>query len=51
MFTNLNTDPSKKLRLLGELGDLSHARVSSSEFKYIEAEEVSHYAIEIHVIF
>ena len=34
MFTNLNTDPRKKPRLLGELGDLSHAKVSSGECKY-----------------
>jgi CRP/FNR family transcriptional regulator, nitrogen fixation regulation protein len=34
MLTNCNTDPNEKPRLLGELGDLSHAKVSSSEFKY-----------------
>jgi len=34
MFKNLNTDPSKKPRLLGELGGLSPTKVSSSEFKY-----------------
>jgi hypothetical protein len=34
MFKNLNTDPNKKPRLLGELGDLSHAKISSNEFKY-----------------
>jgi hypothetical protein len=32
MFKNLNTDPKKKPRLVGELGDLSHAKVSSSRF-------------------
>jgi CRP/FNR family transcriptional regulator, nitrogen fixation regulation protein len=40
MFTNLNTDPEKKPRLLGELGDLSHAKVSSSEFKYRKDTEI-----------
>jgi CRP/FNR family nitrogen fixation transcriptional regulator len=40
MFTNLNTDPKKKPRLLGELGDLSHAKVSSGEFKYIKGAEI-----------
>jgi CRP/FNR family transcriptional regulator, nitrogen fixation regulation protein len=34
MFRNLNTDPAKKPRLLGELGELCHAKVSSSGFKY-----------------
>ena len=40
MFTNLNTDPEKKPRLLGELGDLSHAKVSSGEFKYSKGTEI-----------
>jgi CRP/FNR family transcriptional regulator, nitrogen fixation regulation protein len=40
MFTNLNTDPSKMPRLLGELGDLSQAKVSSSEFKYSKDTEI-----------
>ena len=40
MYKNLNTDPEKKPRLLGELGDLSHAKVSSSEFKYIKDTEI-----------
>ena len=40
MFTNLNTDPEKKPRLLGELGDLSHAKVSSGEFKYRKGTEI-----------
>jgi hypothetical protein len=40
MFTNLNTDPNKKPRLIGELGDLSHAKVSSSEFKYSQGTEI-----------
>src|SRR6478735_423535 len=40
MFTNLDTDPEKKPRLLGELGDLSHAKVSSGEFKYSRGSEI-----------
>jgi CRP/FNR family nitrogen fixation transcriptional regulator len=40
MFTNLNTDPAKKPRLLGLLGDLSHAKVSSSDFKYRKDTEI-----------
>ena len=40
MFTNLNADPSKKPRFLGELGDLSHAKVSSGEFKYRRGAEI-----------
>src|SRR6478736_3418611 len=40
MFTNLNSDPSKKPRFLGELGDLSHAKVSSGEFKYRKGAEI-----------
>ena len=40
MFTNLNTDPAKKPRLLGELGDLLHTKVSSSEFKYRKDTEI-----------
>jgi len=40
MFTNLNADPSKKPRFLGELGDLSHAKVSSGEFKYRKGAEI-----------
>ena len=40
MFTNLNADPSKKPRFLGELGDLSHAKVSSGEFKYRKGTEI-----------
>ena len=39
-FRNLNTDPKKKPRLLGELGELSHAKVSSGEFKYIKGAEI-----------
>jgi CRP/FNR family nitrogen fixation transcriptional regulator len=37
MLTNLN---SKMPRLLGELGDLSHAKVSSGEFKYGKGTEI-----------
>ena len=40
MFTNLNTDPAKKPGLLGLLGDLSHAKVSSSDFKYVKHHEI-----------
>jgi CRP/FNR family nitrogen fixation transcriptional regulator len=40
MFTNLNTDPNKRPRLLGELGDLSHAKVSSGECKYGKGTEI-----------
>src|SRR3954468_15347545 len=40
MFTNLNTDPAKKPRLLGLLGDLSHAKVSSSDFNYVKHHEI-----------
>ena len=40
MFTNLNTDPKKKPRLHGELGDLSHAKLTSGEFKYSKGTEI-----------
>jgi CRP/FNR family nitrogen fixation transcriptional regulator len=40
MFTNLNTDPSRRPRLLGELGDLSDTKVSPSEFKYRKGTEI-----------
>jgi CRP/FNR family nitrogen fixation transcriptional regulator len=40
MFTNLSTDPGKRPRLLGELGDLSHTRVSSAEYKYAKGIEI-----------
>jgi CRP/FNR family transcriptional regulator, nitrogen fixation regulation protein len=40
MFTNLSTDPNKRPRLVGELGDLSHAKVSSGEFKYSKGTEI-----------
>src|SRR5215208_3188087 len=40
MFTNLNTDPAKKPRLVGLLADLSHAKVSSSDFKYVKHHEI-----------
>jgi hypothetical protein len=41
MFTILSTDPNKKPRLVGELGGLSHAEVSSREFKYSKGTEIS----------
>jgi len=40
MFTNLNTDPNKKPRLLSELGNLAHTKVSSNEFKYGRGTEI-----------
>ena len=40
MFKKRNTDPNKRPRLLGELGDLSHAKVSASEFKYSKGTEI-----------
>jgi len=40
MFTKLKTDPDERPRFLGELGDLSHARVSSSKFKYSTGTEI-----------
>src|SRR5215212_5375086 len=40
MYKNLNTDPNNRPRLLGQLGDLTHTKVSSSEFKYIKNSEI-----------
>ncbi len=40
MFTNLNADPNKRPRLLGELGALSHTKVSSGEFRYERGTEI-----------
>ena len=40
MFTNLNTDPNKRPRLHGELGVLSHTKVSSTEFRYCAGTEI-----------
>jgi len=40
MFKKRNTDSNKRPRLLGELGDLSHGKVSSSEFKYSKGTEI-----------
>lgn len=40
MFKNLNTDPNKKPRLVGELGDLSHAKVRASLFQYSRNTEI-----------
>jgi len=38
MFKKRN--PNKRPRLLGELGNLSHAKVSASEFKYSKGTEI-----------
>ena len=40
MFTNLNTDPNKRPRLIGELGNLAHTKVSSTEYKYKRGTEI-----------
>jgi CRP/FNR family nitrogen fixation transcriptional regulator len=40
MFVNLNTNPSKRLRFLGELGSLSQAEIVPSEFKYRRGAEI-----------
>ena len=40
MLTNISTDPGKKPRLLGELGELSHRSVSSAEYKYRRGTEI-----------
>ena len=40
MFTNLNTDPNKRPRLLSELGALSFTKVSSGEFRYNKDSEI-----------
>src|SRR4029077_16819214 len=40
MFKKLNIKPNERPRLLGELGDLSHAKVSASEFKYSRNTEI-----------
>jgi hypothetical protein len=40
MFVNSNTDPKKRPRLHGELGDLSHGKVGSDEFKYAKGTEI-----------
>ena len=40
MFTNLNTDSSKRPRLLGELGDLSYKQIRAVEFKYRRDSEI-----------
>jgi CRP/FNR family nitrogen fixation transcriptional regulator len=40
MFKKIDNDPNKRPRLLGELGDLAHARVSSSEFTYTGGTEI-----------
>jgi CRP/FNR family transcriptional regulator, nitrogen fixation regulation protein len=38
--TNIDTDPASKPQLLRGLAELSHAKVSSSEFKYIKDTEI-----------
>ena len=40
MLTYINSDPSRMSRLRGRLGDLSQAKVSSSEFKYSKGNEI-----------
>ena len=40
MRTNISTDPGKRPRLLGELGELSHRRVRSAEYKYGRGAEI-----------
>ena len=39
MFKKLNTDPNKRPRLLGER-DLSHAKVSSREFRHLKGAKI-----------
>ena len=40
MLINTGTDLSKRPRLLGDLGELSHKRVSSTEYKYRRGTEI-----------
>ena len=40
MLANCNTDPKKKPRLHGKLGDLSYGKVSCGEFKYAKGTEI-----------
>jgi CRP/FNR family nitrogen fixation transcriptional regulator len=40
MFKKFDTDPNKRSRFLGELGDLDHAKVSSGEYKYSSGIEI-----------
>src|SRR6476660_4128172 len=40
MFTNLNSDPSKKPRFLGGRRDIKKKKVSSGEFKYRKGAEI-----------
>src|SRR5260370_23644699 len=40
MFTNLTADATKSRRLVGELGNLAHTKVSSTEYKYKRGTEV-----------
>src|SRR6266550_5740804 len=40
MFVNVNANPGSRPRALGELGELSRARVFLSEFKYNKGTEI-----------
>ena len=40
MLTNVSPDAGKRPRLHGELGELSHRSVSSSEYKYARGAEI-----------
>src|SRR6476660_8194438 len=40
MFKKLNIKPNARLRLLGELGELSHAKIRASDFKYSRHTEI-----------
>ena len=51
MFRNLYADPNEVPRLRGRLGDLSHAKVSSSEFKYSKDTEIFGEAEPAHYIY
>src|SRR5258708_28404235 len=40
MFVNVNAHPGSKPKALGELGQLSRARVIPSEFRYVRGTEI-----------
>ena len=40
MFVNINAHPGSKPKALGELGQLSRARIIQSEFKYDRGTEI-----------
>ena len=40
MFVNVSANPGSRPRALGELGELSRARVFLSEFKYNKGTEI-----------